>query len=62
MGRPSLEAIEDFDSEEEEERQLIAEKVKTALGKKMEETAIEAEAEKDNKAIELAMKGGATRE
>ena len=28
----------------------------------MEETAIEAEAEKDNKAIEIAMKGGATRE
>lgn len=62
MGRPSLDVIEDFDSEEEEERQIIAEKVKTALGKKMEETAIEAEAEKDNKAIEIAMKGGATRE
>ena len=62
MGRPSLDVIEDFDSEEEEERQIIAEKVKSALGKKMEETAIEAEAEKDNKAIEIAMKGGATRE
>ena len=59
IGRGSLEVIDDYDSETEMEAEIIKSKVKKAIGK---EESVEAEAEKDFKAIEIAIKGGATRE
>ena len=59
MGRETLDVIDDYDSETEMEAEIIKSKVKKAMGN---EKSAEAEAEKDFKAIEIAIKGGATRE